>query len=62
MGNVLYTCSLTLTFLIGGLPSFLVAQTLADKPQARPSLVAKTLAKDLFGAAALGSPQTPQSF
>ena len=62
MGNVLYACSLTLTFLIGGLPSFLVAQTLADKPQARPSLVAKTLAKDLFGVAELGSQQKPQSF
>ena len=62
MGNVLYAYFLTLTFLIGGLPNFLVAQTLGDKPKARPNLVVNTLAKNLFGAAELGSQQQPQSF
>ena len=62
MKDTVYAYTLLLTFLAGGLPSFLLAQTLADKPRVRPSLISKILAKDLFGAAALGSQQRPQSF
>ena len=62
MRRLLYNGTFALALLMGCLPNGLIAQTQADKPQARASLLTQTPAKELFGAAQFASQQRPQSF
>ena len=56
MRRLLYTGTLALTLLMGSLPNGLIAQTRADKPQSRASLVAQTPARNF-----LARPNSPRS-
>ncbi len=51
MRRLLYNGTFALALLMGCLPNGLIAQTRADKPQARASLLAQTPAKEPLGVA-----------